>query len=345
MLRSSYFALITMVCVYQIGESSVVTHPSILTKNATVIISTTKLLSRTSERFKCWNIDASPNRGFLWRNLSDPNILQLAKSLPAGYLRFGGGGNDALWYGVGAGNSCDGAAPRNLNCLNATMLHSLLTLAETADARLVFGLSIANQGCPSEPEAARQACLNRPGRRWGNATSWNSTNAEGLIRYLAARGQPFAFELGNEEDAHYGDGRGLGLAPADAAASFAELHEILARVYPNATNRPKIIGPDADYQNKNATTHMHYREWEEEFFGNISSRHVPLHAGFDRFSRPQSDLWSVFVAVFMIFVFILFPNNVNVDAATLHEYIEVTARSTAFYSCTLHYHLFQSITS
>jgi hypothetical protein len=88
-----------------------------------VHIETTKMLSRISPRYKCYNIDASPSRGFLWRNLSSPNLLQLAKGLPAGYLRFAGGsGNDALWYGDGVGDSCSGAAPetRNFSCLNAS---------------------------------------------------------------------------------------------------------------------------------------------------------------------------------------------------------------------------------
>ena len=91
---------------------------------ATVHIDNTQLTARTSTHFKCWNIDASPNRGFLWRNLSTPNLLQLAQGLPAGHLRFGGSGNDALWYGggIGSDSSCEGAVPRHFNCLNATMV-------------------------------------------------------------------------------------------------------------------------------------------------------------------------------------------------------------------------------
>jgi hypothetical protein len=124
-----------------------------------VNIDTKNLLSQTSPRYNCYNIDASPNRGFLWRNLSSPNLLQLAKNLPAGYLRFGGSGNDALWYGDGIGNnSCAGAEQRNFNCLNATMLNGLLELADAASARLVFGLNIANVGCPVPNRHTAQAC-------------------------------------------------------------------------------------------------------------------------------------------------------------------------------------------
>jgi hypothetical protein len=61
----------------------------------------------------------------------------------------------------------------------------LLALASAASARLVFGLNLANAGCAD----GDSACLHRPGRQWNGSTSWNSTNAEGMVRYLAARGQ------------------------------------------------------------------------------------------------------------------------------------------------------------
>ena len=149
---------------------------------ATVHVDTAKLLSRTSPRYASWNIDASRNRGFLWRNLSSPNLLQLAAGLPAGYLRFGGSGNDALWYGDGIGqSSCADAPALHFNCLNSTMVDGLLALSEAASSRLVFGLNLDNAGL---------------GRHWDGSSSWNSSNAISMIRYLAARGQPYAYELG-----------------------------------------------------------------------------------------------------------------------------------------------------
>ena len=246
------------------------------TASAAVRVATRNRLGTISPQYNSWNIDASPNRGFLWRNLSSPNLLQLAKGLPGGHLRFGGSGNDALWYGDGIGsNSCAGAAPRNFHCLNATMLDGLLALAEAASARLVFGLNIANVGCPED--ASRHACLNTPGRQWGpGVLAWNATNAEGLIRHLAAKGQAlYAFELGNEENGHW---PGLGLSPAQEAQSFAQLAAIVADVYPNVATRPKIVGPDGDYQDSNRTQRLRYKGWEEAFLGNLSTSKVPLHA-------------------------------------------------------------------
>lgn len=241
---------------------------------ATVRIETKKLLFRTSSRYKCWNIDGSPNRGFQWRNLSSPNLLQLARGLPAGYLRFGGSGNDALWYGDGIGSSlCRDGMSLNFECLNSTMVDGLLALADAASARLVFGLSITNVGCARD--ALYHTCLGRPGRQWGNASSWNSSNAKSLVQYLAARGQPYAYELGNEENAHWPL---RGLSPEQEAESFAQLSKIIVEAYPDVTSRPKIIGPDADYQDSSATQALLYKQWAGDFIGNISERKVPLHA-------------------------------------------------------------------
>jgi hypothetical protein len=229
---------------------------------AVVRIDTSKLLFRTSPRYKCWNVDGSPNRGFGKRNLSNPNLLQLAKGLPAGYLRFGGSGNDGLWYGdgIGPGTSCAEGAVRHFDCLNATMADGLLALADAASARLVFGLSINNVGCPRD--ANYHTCLQQPGRQWGNVSSWNSTNAEAMVRYLAARGQPFAFELWNEENAHWPL---RGLSPEQEAQSFQKLSRIIEQVYPDATSRPRLIGPDADYQDSSAAQALLYKRWAVEF--------------------------------------------------------------------------------
>ena len=61
---------------------------------------------RTDARFKSWNIDASENRGWEVRNLSQPKLRYLAAASLPGYLRFGGTGNDKLIYGVGNITKC-----------------------------------------------------------------------------------------------------------------------------------------------------------------------------------------------------------------------------------------------
>ena len=53
-----------------------------------------------------WTIDASQNRGWEQRNLTDPKLLYLAAQSGGGYMRFGGGGNDNFGYNVG-GTHCN----------------------------------------------------------------------------------------------------------------------------------------------------------------------------------------------------------------------------------------------
>jgi hypothetical protein len=76
--------------------------------NVTVAIGTTSVTS-IGENFVCFNIDASENRGFFWRNLSASGAYgaQLARQAAAlgtaqkanySLLRFGGSGNDYLSY-------------------------------------------------------------------------------------------------------------------------------------------------------------------------------------------------------------------------------------------------------
>ena len=95
------------------------------------------------------------------------------------------------------------------------------------------------------------------------------------MRYLAERGQPYAYELGNEENSHWPL---RGLSPEEEAQSFAKLSHMIARVYPDVAKRPKVIGPDADYQDSNATQALSYKQWAIDFLGNVSEYMVPLHA-------------------------------------------------------------------
>ena len=98
---------------------------------------------------------------------------------------------------------------------------------------------------------------------------------------------------GNEDNSHYPTD---GLTPQQEAQGFARLSAILAEVYPDPATRPKIIGPDADYQDRKPAQAAIYRQWAEDFLGNISQYKVPLFA------------------------------------ATLHEYIEVGYNGTAWTS-------------
>ena len=123
-----------------------------------------------SRWFKSWNIDASPNRQWETRDLSNPLLHYLATASQPGLLRFGGSGNDGLRYGVGQ------PCPPKGRCLNETHFVRLMDFAVAAGNRLVFGLNIG----------VRDA-----------AGRWDPRDAKPLIQFALAHNYSFyGFELG-----------------------------------------------------------------------------------------------------------------------------------------------------
>jgi hypothetical protein len=130
-------------------------------------------------RFKSWNIDGSLNRQWKSRDLSDRTLRSLARQSLPGYLRFGGGGNDDLRYALDMGDPTSpgikcGSGPTKL-CMDRTQFNNLHGFAESAGAKLVFGLAM-----PKTPR-----------------NDWNSTDARALMTYaIGANKSFFGFELG-----------------------------------------------------------------------------------------------------------------------------------------------------
>ena len=96
------------------------------------------VVNTVSELFKCWNIDASANRGFFVRTLSDPYLHNLGRQSQPGVLRFGGTGNDDLVYCLPGGPSDPG---RDAMCLNETWFLNLVEFSQESGAQLLFGLN------------------------------------------------------------------------------------------------------------------------------------------------------------------------------------------------------------
>ncbi len=122
------------------------------------------VISRTDPFYKSWNIDASPNRQWDSRNLSDPILHYLASASEPGLLRFGGSGNDGLHYGVG--RQC----PTSGRCLNESHFSRLMEFAQAAGSRIVFGVNIRTHDShgnwdPSEFDALLSWAI---GKGWGS---------------------------------------------------------------------------------------------------------------------------------------------------------------------------------
>jgi len=106
-----------------------------------------------------------------------------------------------------------------------------------------------------------------------NGSLWDPSEARRVIERAQAKGfEFFGFELGNEQN-----GRGA----EREAADFAVLRDLLVQMYPDASTRPKIVGPDGlgfhdgsfhDGPEKKKLNYLH------DFVQECQRLDVPLHA-------------------------------------------------------------------
>lgn len=148
--------------------------------------------------FASWNVDSSRQRSFFDVDLASPALVYLASQIPGANLRFGGTGNDFIYYQVPGQSPCPPTVPYVNECLNETLYNGVVTLATAARAGLIFGLSLLPFNATYHPNP-----YPRPDANW----EWDSTNAEALLRYAKASGTAlWGLELGNE-GAKAGQGR------------------------------------------------------------------------------------------------------------------------------------------
>lgn len=219
-----------------------------------------------STDFNCWTIDASENRGWEQRNLSDPKLLYLASQSKVGYMRFGGGGNDDFAYAVGNPSrpTCPPPSPASVellrlgkqlpHCLNETWFNNLMSFAQASGAKLIFALAVNN---------TKEAF----GDSW-----WDPTDARYLLKYAIERygkNAIYGFELGNEQNKAY--------TAAEEAANFATLHKLLVELY-GADEVPKLVGPDPHGYHGPPSPPDSTSEFLVDFAQNMSSLGVPLLA-------------------------------------------------------------------
>ena len=177
----------------------------------------TTVLGQTAPYFHSWNIDSSRDRVFFDTDFSNPKLTYLASQIPNAHIRFGGTGNDALYYLVpGAGTSCTGG-----ECLNTSWILDLWELSRVSNSPIVFGVNIHPPGGSSPPKGP-----------------WDSTNARALFAYLKSQNLTvFGVEIGNEQNTI--------MSAEDQAGALLSLSSLLDSVYgPSSSVRPVLIGPD-----------------------------------------------------------------------------------------------------
>jgi hypothetical protein len=129
--------------------------------------------------FASFNIDSSRQRSFFDVNLSDTRLTYLASQISGTNIRFGGTGNDFIYYEVPSEPACPPTVPYVNECLNASLLAGLTTFATAARAGLIFGLSLLPFNNSYHPSP-----YPHPDAAW----SWDSTNAAALLRHAKASG-------------------------------------------------------------------------------------------------------------------------------------------------------------
>lgn len=227
--------------------------------------------SRTGGSFLCWNLDASENRQFFTRNLSVEvsgsfgwqlarQAAELGSRQPAGYslLRFGGTGNDYLTYEFG-GTPCPPLSEFK-QCMNQTIWRNLLSFAQAAKAKIIFGLSMN-----TELDASRNKVRADP-----FPFPWDPKNAKQILQWTIDQGLDhvlYGFELGNEQNTKY--------TAQQLATNFAILHNLTLALWTDASKRPLLFGPDP--HSVHDTTGVQY-QFIADFIKACKSMGVPLYA-------------------------------------------------------------------
>jgi heparanase 1 len=219
-----------------------------------------KLISRTNDRYVSWTIDTSRGRQFFDLDFTNTTFRYLASQIPT-VMRVGGSGGDYLTYELGNKTAACGGDSKH-NCLNESQYDGLVGFAKAAGAEIVFALNI----CPRKNSSENTFC----GAGKPTTGHWDSTNAEELLRYSIAKGYQFlGLELGNERNDEQ--------SGASQAADLKILSDLLVRLYPDASSRPLLIGPDSHsiHTVEGAIVMM---EWVGDFIKAATALNLKLHA-------------------------------------------------------------------
>jgi hypothetical protein len=193
-------------------------------------------IGQTNPNFASFNVDSSYNRGFFHMNFSNPNLLAATSSLAPSTLRFGGTGNDYLFYDC---ETVPGQDNDLYGCLNDTHRSDLLALASDTGNNFLFGLSFDME----------RACSTND-----SSYVWSSNATRVLLSKMSQAGQAvWGFELGNEvNNRASGGNEGCNLVPRQQSDALLHLSKVLEELYPNVSERPKLVGPDTGYHNAQA---------------------------------------------------------------------------------------------
>eukprot|EP00911_Craspedida_sp_UC1_P002706 UC1_evm1s1987 len=196
--------------------------PPPFTARASVNVSTASPVARTAHGFVSFNFDwhKDDEEPPVWERMSvqkidldRPALRAAAAAMAPARLRVGGSEGDHVIYNI-TGTECTGSDPAL--CLNMTRWAELVAFCDATGLNLVFGLNAMTRANNSAPA--------------------NLTNHDAFLGHIASRGQHvYGFEFGNELP-H--------VDPEVMASDFIALAGLLAKHWPDARTRPRLIGND-----------------------------------------------------------------------------------------------------
>ncbi|GAB4854611.1 hypothetical protein Ancab_023193 [Ancistrocladus abbreviatus] len=208
-------------------------------QNSNLIVGTLTIrgaapIAQTDDQFICANIDWGCPSSLLSVDLNNTLLQTAVKAFAPLKLRLGGTlQDDVVFQTPGQQEPCTQYVKNTTHvfglnpiCLPTTRWDQINTFLKDTGSVAIFGLNAL----------AGKTISNR--RALG---PWDSTNAEALIRYTAAKNYSIVgWELGNELT---GNGTQLLVAPDQYAEDAATLYNLIQDIYNGSETKPLVVAP------------------------------------------------------------------------------------------------------
>ena len=231
-----------------------------------VNVDTSHVVNTIDETYASWNVDSSQNRGFFHIDFENENLIAAATSLQPSILRFGGTGNDLLYYGTKS-NPCNYSKYSHCTttystgtgcCMNVSHWKSFSNFANRAQTPILFGVSFD----------MIRACQD------GADYVWNESHVREWIEEVYLNDTIiWGFELGNEVN---NNKIVCDLNPSQQANAFKTFEAVRNELFSDP--KPVLVGPDTGY--------LDAQEYViQSYFRNRIRTHEQITGGSKRFSR------------------------------------------------------------
>ncbi|KAF3431529.1 hypothetical protein FNV43_RR26260 [Rhamnella rubrinervis] len=227
-----------------------------LAENIEVTIRGETSIAKTDDNFICATLDWWPrdkcdyddcpwyNSGILNLDLDSKILRNAIKAFSPLRIRVGGSLQDRVVYNVGYANAdcpqftktTDGLFGFSKGCLPQRRWDELNDLFNQTGAKLTFGLNALYGKKQSQEDKVLKI------------GDWNPRNARDLMEYTICKGYKIdSYELRNEL---CGTGIAARLESEQYGKDFIELKKLVTELYPEASTRPKVLGPGGFYDER-----------------------------------------------------------------------------------------------